>query len=381
MKTTKKILAMLLTCMLAACPVAVGAEGEGNTSTTITNLLSPDETQNGGYVPNEKNFEAISASDSIPTLEKITDASISLPDGSTATSYFSVKNEYLVDKNTDANVMYQTASDIPAQRYVFSVYYNTSTENVGAIRFVYVGDGNPASKTLGRKRFAASLPATGGRWKQFVLIWDASTDTIVDADGKTYITDDEGAALELNGKKQTLQGCYIYLSSPKLKSNPNLGEDDYLYFCNPVLSPLETDVADAFQPVDTFIYDESSESYTFDTYGSGTAVYNFLGVRENAVTAGAETSFKLAPASLSAKDAKAQTGQVLLAAYEETENGKQLTNIEILPFTEGIGGAVGAVPAEFAGKRIEAYFWASDGTLKPLATPVTVTVEAASADE
>lgn len=393
---------LMAMCMLAACSMVVSAEEE----TTIINYLSRDEKISGGLPAREDCFEQITNKDGNSTgMSKISSPQDLDGDGQFDVEYYFSLNTGLWGKSASGTVSYQTHAKIPAQKYLFSVWYKTDT-TFAHVEFEYPGDTGKVFITL---------PPTGENWKQFFVVWDAAygtttvTTTGTDAEGNpteiktTYFNSPQGERTD-----DVFSGVYVHLLKPRTaKAQTKVyDETNYMYFCNPVLTPLTEDMVGIFETGKATDYEYSSiyYCYTDKVLNEVTGEYedkvqytctsvndeeydlkidkmfNVIGTKVDSVSASSEATFKFAPAALTVEEAKAQTGQVVLATYDET-NGKMLTGVEIVNSTDGIGGATCTIPTAFAGKTVKAYFWGSNGSLKPLAAPVTATVAAIASEE
>ncbi len=378
---TKRILAMLMAvCMLAACSMVVSAEEVESETTIVDNYL--DTTTPSGA----NKWSTLTAT-------HLAD----LPEGvPTNVAYGIGKDRHgeRINPTYDRAVRFTTATNIPVQKYIFSVWYKTNINEQAIVRLQYTaasdydGSGGP---TLGKKSFTAALPNTNEKWEQFVMIWDATQDIQI-IDERAMLMDTE------NNPITPFQGCAIFIG--KLPSNLTYSGVSnaaaYIEFCNPVLAAMPADYFNVFQateikpfaygvdekgdPTDSITVEGVTTTYYYnkdDKGGDVKDLYNFLGLVNHSVTGDSEVVFKSASTDLSTVGAT----QVLLTAYDETADVAKLTDIEIVDATTATGGIRCTIPAAFAGKTVKAYFWGSNGSLKPLAAPVTATVAAIASEE
>jgi len=363
----KRILAMLMAmCMLAACSMVVSA-GEGDSEATNYLVWKSGATEPTETTPQGNMMKvALTPEDGVPN----------------ATSYFKLDTTTELWKKSGSSCLYyETTPDIPAGKFLFSVWYKTSTD-LAHVQFQYKGGAGSVTVTL---------PETGDTWKQFFVVVDALHGMTTTTDPETgeitaaYFNDASG-----NATDAAFTGFFVNLMRPKTGYNRS-GEftaDDYICFCNPTLTLFNEDIAGVFETGVSGNNETSSIYYCYTNTGAASGNYTFvwgnaeadkivniLGAKEASVAAGSEVTLKFASADDSAEAAKAQTGQVLLAAYEE--NGTKLSAVEIVPSTAGTGGATCTIPASFAGKPVKAFFWNSLGALTPIAAPATITVPAA----
>ncbi len=198
--------------------------------------------------------------------EAKTETMVGLPEGETA----------IVLNNTEAanaEMRYQLKTLPVNGQYLVSFWYKTNSE-IANFRISYCGDGK--SKPLGYKQLSVMLPNTEDTWKQFEMVM--KTTDVVSVDGTYVMADAEGKAIP----GTAYAGVYI-----RPMQAGTLSSGQYIYYTVPTVCPLTADITGKYEDV---------EYEVKDSYGSGEALYNFLGIRSEAGTAKTEAyDIKLAP--------------------------------------------------------------------------------------
>jgi len=385
---------LMAMCMLAACSMVVSAEVETE-APAVENYL--DFTN--PYTNKWTTLDAASQNKETP------------PSGATGANGYCIggAGSYNGNKITSTAhllTQFSTREDLPVQKYIFSVWYKTNLPNYAVVNFRYQGantymdevqkiDG--VDSVIGKKTFTATLPATGinyadATWEQFVMIWDATQDVEI-IDGTAKIVDSTGTA------KQDFKGCFVsigkFAGEADFYTTPT-GKNGFMAFCDPVLAPMTEDYSNIFKTTSIVPYSAKGDgagSYTLnagtdkeethyynandldpnkgDGLGDPSCYYNFLGLVDHSAVAGNTVNFKFEALD----DDSAPTvnpSQVLLATYSEN----QLTGIEIVDATVADGVVSCTIPSDLSGE-VKAFFWNSNGGLKPLVAPVNFTIASA----
>jgi len=237
------------------------------------------------------------------------EAMASLPDGSAQAIVF--------DSTSTGREMRYGLQYLPANgQYHLSFWYKTSVADAGDLAYLdfsYVGQGK--NKSMGYKKLTVTLPQTGGAWKQFDMVFQ-NTDTTVSSDSTVYMTKADGTLLlDSSGNMVPYSGIYVALWYVGA-----LTESEGVYYTVPTLQLLSSDLTGKYDSI------TNSNINVKDTYGSGAALYNVLGIRnesgtQKTVARNTALSSVLDPVPLSAdKILQPVSGTTNLLKYSDMEN-------------------------------------------------------------
>jgi len=241
MKAMRKILALVLLATL--CVPSLSFTVKADTSIDFMQDAKNDLAQGGRY-----------------------EAMASLPDASAQAIVFD-------SKSTGYEMRYQLQY-LPANgQYHLSFWYMTNINDANPVKATldlsYVGHGK--NKPMGRKKLTVKLPNTSGEWKQFDMAFK-TTDTVTE-DGTVYMANSNGDIIkDANGTRVTYNGIYV---SP-MYNDGTLTEGEYIYFTVPTLLPMTANI--------TGKYISPDKVTVSDDNGSGAALYQVLGIKDDAGT-------------------------------------------------------------------------------------------------
>jgi len=163
---------------------------------------------------------------------------------------------------SNAEMRYQLKALPVKGQYHLSFWYKTNSD-IANFKITYVGHGK--SKPLGYKEISVTLPNTQDAWKQFDLVFK-NTDVV--QQGEAFVmADAEGNAIE----GTTYSGIYV-----RVMQTGALTEGQHIYYTIPTIYSMTADLTGKYEDVQYEVK---------DTYGSGEALYNCLGIRSEAGTA------------------------------------------------------------------------------------------------